>query len=60
MFQLALAGVTLVFSAYAIRREIRLTEHFEALRARARRSGQRSWQRYSGWVVRSGVLPTPR
>lgn len=53
MFQLALASVAFVFSAYAIRREIRLTEHFEAIRARTRRSGQCSWQRYSGRVVRS-------
>lgn len=35
MFQLALTSVTLVFSAYAIRREIRLTEHFETIRARS-------------------------
>lgn len=35
MFQLALASVTLVFSAYAIRREIRLIERFEAIRARS-------------------------
>lgn len=53
MFHLALASVTLVFSAYAIRRETRLTEDFEAIRARTRRSGRCSWQRYSGQVVRS-------